>query len=39
MAKRRTFPAAFKARAAKEALRGYKAGRQIATKHGYIRAK
>ena len=33
MAKRRTFTAAFKARVAKEALRGDKTVRQIATKH------
>ena len=34
MAKRRTFTAAFKAGVAKEALRGDKAVRQIAVKHG-----
>ena len=34
MAKRRTFTAAFKARIAKEALRGDKTVRQIAVKHG-----
>ena len=33
MAKRRTFTAPFKARVAKEALRGDKTVRQIATKH------
>ena len=33
MAKRRTFTAAFKARMAKEVLRGDKTVRQIATKH------
>ena len=34
MAKRRTFTAAFKARVAKEALRGDKTIQQIAAKHG-----
>ena len=34
MAKRRTFTAAFKARVAKEALRGDTTVRQIAAKHG-----
>ena len=34
MAKRRTFTAAFKARVAKEALRGDRTVQQIAVKHG-----
>ena len=34
MAKRRTFTAAFKARVAKEALRGDRTVQQIAAKHG-----
>ena len=34
MAKRRTFTAAFKARVAKEALRGDRTVQQIASKHG-----
>ena len=34
MAKRRTFTAAFKARVAREALRGDKTVRQITVKHG-----